>query len=154
MERFRGSLRWWNICHRDHAADCGHWKVTCFPSACVISTGPDGRTIHSSRGSIAIWDALTLQPMRSISSPSPRPLHGMPWDQVDHLVVDQAKDILIAGIGSQILFWHAGKSKGPGKAQKGKVGGHSASRPPDARYIRGCLLHVLLGPTTDMTRNW
>ncbi|KAG8884384.1 hypothetical protein FRB97_004393 [Tulasnella sp. 331] len=88
----------------------------------------------STRGTIMIWDSLTLELLRSISSPSPRPHHGTPWDKVEQIVVDAERDLLLVSVGSRILYWKAGKPSQPTHKRKGKKNGNGSMRPSGARY--------------------
>lgn len=90
----------------------------------------------STRGTVLIWDALTLEHLRTIQTPAPKPLHGMPWDRVEHIIVDNDRDILIVSVGSRILYWKAGKVV---DKRKGKSKNNGPMRPADARYQRAFL---------------
>ncbi|KAG8998012.1 hypothetical protein FRB94_010780 [Tulasnella sp. JGI-2019a] len=100
----------------------------------AVALSPLTLITGSTRGTTMIWDALTLEPLRTISSPAPRPLYGMPWDKVEEIVIDAERDVLIVGVGSRILYWKAGKVGRGGDRRKGRKSSNMLMRPSDARY--------------------
>lgn len=64
----------------------------------------------SANGHTLIFDSLTQCLLRRIPSPSPVSAH----DSVSQLVVEG--DVLLIGVGGQIVAWHARKEAGNGNA--------------------------------------
>lgn len=79
--------------HEDGAVTALAWN------SAVLASG-------SSRGTIKVWDALTLAPLRSFPSPAARPFPGGEWDPVFQILLEP--DTLIVSVGSRVLAWKAG----------------------------------------------
>ncbi|KAI0753659.1 WD40-repeat-containing domain protein [Fomes fomentarius] len=96
--------------HEDGAVTALAWN-----SAVLVS--------GSSRGTIKVWDALTLAPLRTFTTPSARPLPGAEWDAVGQILLE--RDALIVSIGKAVLAWKAGpagKNVGHGKGKGVRAG--------------------------------
>lgn len=60
----------------------------------------------SARGTLKVWDSLTLAPLRSFSSPGARPPVGGEWDGVGQIILE--RDLVIISVGSRVMAWRAG----------------------------------------------
>jgi WD40 repeat protein len=65
----------------------------------VILTG-------NSRGSIKVWDALTLHLIRVFKTPQPKPTGQATWAPVSNLVL--GADMLVVSVGKYVMHWKAG----------------------------------------------
>lgn len=96
--------------HKDDAVTALAWN-----SAVLVS--------GSSRGTIKVWDALTLAPLRTFTTPTARPLPGAEWDAVGQILLE--RDALIVSIGKAVLAWKAGpagKNVAHGKGKDVRTG--------------------------------
>lgn len=72
--------------------------------------------MQSARGTLKVWDALSLAPLRSFASPATKPSLTGQWDPVGQIAI--RGDLLVASVGSRILVWQAGAVV---KDKKGKT---------------------------------
>lgn len=103
--------------------DGGVTSIAC--NAIVLVTG-------SSRGTIKVWDSLTLAPLRSFPSPGFRPRAGGEWEGVGKIVLE--KDLLLVNVGSRVMAWKAGPVTGRGP---GALKGKSAKRGKKGALAKG-----------------
>ncbi|PIL26226.1 hypothetical protein GSI_11981 [Ganoderma sinense ZZ0214-1] len=101
--------------HEDGAVTALAWN-----SAVLVS--------GSSRGTIKVWDSLTLGPLRSFPSPAARPFPGGDWDPVSQILLES--DALMVSVGSRVLAWKAGPvgrsiMHGKGKVRAVKAGNYN-----------------------------
>ncbi|KAG8919485.1 hypothetical protein FRC00_011287, partial [Tulasnella sp. 408] len=87
----------------------------------AITLSPYIWVTGSARGTIRLWDSISFTLLRTFETPSPRPHSGTPWPKVEQIVVDRAKDIFLASVGSWILYWKPGRSVGTSGKGKGKA---------------------------------
>ncbi|TFY68099.1 hypothetical protein EVJ58_g1187, partial [Rhodofomes roseus] len=79
--------------HEDGAVTALAWNTI------VLTSG-------SSRGTIKVWDSLSLTHVRTFSSPGARPAVGGEWDGVSQIVLERT--VLLASVGSRVMAWQAG----------------------------------------------
>lgn len=90
--------------HEDGAVTALAWNTV------VLASG-------SSRGTIKVWDSLSLAHLRSFSSPGARPAVGEDWDAVGQILLERT--VLLVSVGSRVMAWQAGPISRHDKA-KGK----------------------------------
>lgn len=71
----------------------------------------------SSRGTIKVWDSLSLAHLRSFPSPGARPAAGGEWDAVGQILLERT--VLLVSVGNRVMAWQAGPFSRHDKA-KGK----------------------------------
>ncbi|KAF8912985.1 hypothetical protein CPB84DRAFT_1957382 [Gymnopilus junonius] len=130
--------------HRDGASVTALWW-----DGLLLVTG-------SSRGTTHVWDGMTFEHLRSFVNPIKRvrgrdlhqgahPNGEMGREAVNHLLVNNEKDVLVVGIGGVVLAWHAGpvsaRNKEKGMGVRGRhapgtaPGTHGKKRVGGAKYI-------------------
>ncbi|KAH7882706.1 WD40-repeat-containing domain protein [Phlebopus sp. FC_14] len=72
-------------------------------NAFVLATG-------SSRGTTAVWDALTLEPLRYFTSPASRPAPGHDWGGVSRILLE--KELVVIVVGNRVMTWKLGQING------------------------------------------
>ena len=90
--------------HEDGAVTALAWNTI------VLASG-------SSRGTVKVWDSLSLAHLRTFPSPSARPAAGADWDGVSQILLERT--VLLASVGSRVMVWQAGPISRHDKA-KGK----------------------------------
>ncbi|KAG2357475.1 WD40-repeat-containing domain protein [Suillus spraguei] len=70
-------------------------------SSVVFATG-------SARGTVTIWDALTLEPLRLFSSPIPRTAPGREIGGVSNIVIE--KELLVIIVDNRVMSWKVGQA--------------------------------------------
>ena len=90
--------------HEDGAVTALAWNTV------VLASG-------SSRGTVKVWDSLSLTHLRTFPSPSTRPAAGADWDGVSQILLERT--VLLASVGSRVMAWQAGPISRHDKA-KGK----------------------------------
>lgn len=92
----------------------------------------------SSRGSVKIFDSLTLAPIRAFSSPlgSRASVHEDEWGSVSQVLLES--DAVVVSVGSRVMAWKAGPvgSGKDGKAVMGKTKKRSPNSGAVAKWHR------------------
>ncbi|KIO17688.1 hypothetical protein M407DRAFT_32634 [Tulasnella calospora MUT 4182] len=117
----------------------------------AITLSPYVWATGSARGTIRLWDSISLTLLRTFETPCPRPHAGNPWPKVEQIVVDRTKDIFLASVGSWILYWKPGRSVGTSGKGKGKAKSvFGPSKPSAERWHREMEIKNALQHTQDL----
>ncbi|KAG2078530.1 hypothetical protein BDR04DRAFT_998038 [Suillus decipiens] len=81
--------------HEDSAVTALAW------SSVVFATG-------SARGTVTVWDTLTLEPLRLFSSPIPRATPGREIGGVSNIVIE--KELLVIIVDNRVMSWKVGQA--------------------------------------------
>lgn len=111
--------------------------IRCFPEfAQFLSLWNLIHPTHSAKGKINIWDALTLELLRTIASPQARPVTDGQSHSVSQVILNH--DVLISTIGSRVLAWKATDTGSDRGVSKGNKKGKRSKANPTAKW-RGML---------------
>ncbi|KAG8932542.1 hypothetical protein FRC01_013312 [Tulasnella sp. 417] len=117
----------------------------------AITLSPHVWVTGSARGTIRLWDSISFTLLRTFETPCPRPHGGTPWPKVEQIIVDRAKDIFLASVGSCVLYWKPGRSVGSSGKGKGKAkSALGASKPSAERWHRDMEIKNALQHTQDL----
>lgn len=117
----------------------------------AISLSPYVWATGSTRGTVRLWDSISFTLLRTFETPCPRPLAGASWPKVEQIIIDRGKDILLASVGSWILYWKPGSVLAALRKDKGKAKlTLGPSKPSAERWHREMEIKNALRHTQDL----
>lgn len=106
-----------SACRRFEAHEDGAVTAISWNSVVLVS--------GSLRGTVKVWDSLTLAPVRTFPSASPRPAVGAEWDGVSQVLLEP--DAVVVSVGKKVMAWKAGPVGNRDKASQMKKSRSSVS---------------------------